>query len=130
MMKDAVKIWKLPMMPTTRLKNRTGVIIGTVMFQKRRQVLAPSISAASSSSFGTLCKPARKMIICGPMDQRLIRMKAGLVKGGLNSQATGAIPKTFRNSFRIPYCEAEDAHPHHRAGDRRGDGRQIVHRAV
>ena len=60
MMKTAVKTWKLPIMPMIMLKKMIGEIIGIVTFMKRRQALAPSISAASCNFMGTPCRPARK----------------------------------------------------------------------
>ena len=45
------------------LKKIVGEIIGSVTCQKRCQALAPSIDAASYSSCGTPCRPARKTII-------------------------------------------------------------------
>src|SRR5450759_3295170 len=85
MTKALVKTWKLPTIPITRLKNRTGDKMGREIDQKRCHELAPSISAASSSSAGIFCRPARNITICGPIAHRLIRMKAGLAYGGSNS---------------------------------------------
>ena len=47
----------------TRMKKVVGAISGTVMWRSRWNALAPSIVAASSSSCGIACRPARKMSI-------------------------------------------------------------------
>ena len=48
-----VKVWKEPMTPVIKVNRITGEIIGMVMCQKRRNLLAPSIVAASYSCVGT-----------------------------------------------------------------------------
>ncbi len=64
------------MVSSSTLKNSTGEIIGSVMFQNRRKGPAPSISAASYSSCGTCLSPARKMTIGAPNCQTVSATRA------------------------------------------------------
>ena len=50
----------------TSEKTITGFRSGNVTYQKRCQALAPSISAASCTSRGTPCRPARKITTWKP----------------------------------------------------------------
>src|SRR4051812_29163738 len=61
-----VKTLSAAMMPRIRLKSMVGEIIGSVIFQNLAQRPAPSISAASTNSLGTPCKPARKISMALP----------------------------------------------------------------
>ena len=79
-----------------------GEMIGMVTLVKRRQALAPSISAASCNSLGTPCRPARKMIIWKPVSHRLMMMRAGLAQPGSNSQLTGPSPNQCNTSLSTP----------------------------
>lgn len=57
--------------------------------KKRRIEPAPSIAAASCSSFGTVCRPARSItIIQGKLAQVLVMMTASIAVPGWPSQAT------------------------------------------
>src|SRR3954452_26131 len=83
-----------PMMVSTTLKNIVGEIIGSVMLQNLRQAPAPSISAASYISWGTLWRAARKMIILLPP---MVPQSATIVTDGIAqvpdwSQAGPSIP--------------------------------------
>lgn len=54
------------------------------MLKKLRTLPAPSIDAASMTSSGTVCSPARKMIISVPrLRQTAIRMSEAEPKPGL-----------------------------------------------
>ncbi len=66
------------------------LICGTVMEKKRRMVPAPSISAASCSSIGTVCRPARSMtIIQGNDCQVFATITAIMAVVGFASHACG-----------------------------------------
>src|SRR3981189_3229387 len=65
-MKAVSNVWNAAIKARMPLKKRVGEIIGSVICQKRSRVLAPSIDAASYSSCGMPCRPARKMTIMLP----------------------------------------------------------------
>src|SRR5579859_7508735 len=65
-MNGTSNVWNATMQASTELKNSVGEIIGKVTWRKRLMVLAPSIEAASYSSLGMPCRPARKMTIMLP----------------------------------------------------------------
>ncbi len=52
------KIWKAPMKVITDAKNMVGVISGSVTKKKVCTRFAPSTTAASVISAGTVCSPA------------------------------------------------------------------------
>ena len=54
-----VKVWNEAMMPVISVNRITGLIMGKVTCQKRRQAPAPSRLAASYSSVG--CTPAPRV---------------------------------------------------------------------
>ena len=58
-MKTCPKIWNDPMMCVTKTKSSTGRRRGSVIAQKLRHPVAPSMAAASYSSRGMSCSPAR-----------------------------------------------------------------------
>src|ERR1700674_2669619 len=65
-MKATSNVWKAAIQASTELKKSVGEIIGRVTCQNRSRACAPSIEAASYSSWGMPCSPARKMTIMLP----------------------------------------------------------------
>ena len=49
------------------------------------------------------CKPAKKMIVVGPIPQRLIRIKAGFDQTSLLNQGGPGMPTRARRSLISPY---------------------------
>src|SRR5947199_3782570 len=90
------------MMRRTRLKRIVGVNNGRVTNRKRCQVPAPSRDAASSSSAGTFCNPARKMIMVPPTLHRLIRIRVGSAHCVLASQPGPGIPTEDNRELTRP----------------------------
>jgi hypothetical protein len=76
------------------LKSTTGESIGSVTCQKRCTAPAPSMLAASYSSSGTPCSPARKMIMRLPPTepQSAISTTEGIAHSALPSQRGPATP--------------------------------------
>ncbi|SKF62095.1 Uncharacterised protein [Mycobacteroides abscessus subsp. abscessus] len=62
------------MVVVTRTNNRVGRSRGKVMCQKRWEADAPSMAPASCSSSGTVCNPARKMIMDVPKLRQVAMM--------------------------------------------------------
>ncbi len=68
-----------------------GRSIGTVIFQKRCQRLAPSRMAASCMSAGTACSAARYITMYQPRPRHSVtNMMANSARLSLESQPTGA----------------------------------------
>src|SRR6185503_8683748 len=65
--------------------------------------LAPSISAASYRCCGISCKPAKKMIVVGPIPQRLIKIKAGFDQTSLLNHGGPGMPTRASRSLINPY---------------------------
>src|ERR1700733_1789058 len=97
-MSTAPKDWKAKIVPTTTAKKMGGESRGTVMRQNRVQAPAPSIRAASSSSSGTVCRPANMMMKDRPRNcQMEISATAGRAHVVLSSAGgLGLIPSQGR----------------------------------
>ena len=63
MVKNRTNIWKFDTMEVSVTVFTTGMMHGTVMHQNFCAPVAPSISAASFRSSGTVCSPERSIII-------------------------------------------------------------------
>src|SRR5579883_2177877 len=84
------------MIPRIKLKKMVGEIIGTTTWRNFVHHPAPSTRAASSSSFGTPWRPARKMIIAPPpmVAQSARRMNDGITVEESVNQGKSQIPST------------------------------------
>ena len=80
------------MKPVMTTKKRTGESSGRVTWRKVDQRPAPSILAASYSSGGTPCSPARKIGIDAPTPQRCMKTRTGFDWVGLSSQSCRGTP--------------------------------------
>ena len=60
------KSWIVPMTDRNMLIRMVGPSSGSVTCRNACQALAPSVAAASVSSCGMLCRPARKRIMWKP----------------------------------------------------------------
>ncbi|MEM9609396.1 MAG: hypothetical protein AAGA99_18370 [Actinomycetota bacterium] len=81
-----------------------GLIIGQVTWRKSCQLLAPSMRAASYSSFGTPLSAAMKMIIALPTPQVAMSPKVGVSQGASLSQSGPPIPNTASSRLSQPSC--------------------------
>ena len=80
-----------------------GFISGRVMLANVRHLPAPSTAAASLSSVGMACRPARKMIIRVPMLRQIVMIiSAGRANLVSCSQSGPSMPKTASSEFSRP----------------------------
>jgi hypothetical protein len=102
--KAVVNTLRAPMTPNTRLKKKVAEIMGNVTWRNLAHAPAPSSSAASDSSTGTPCRPARKISIALPpvLAHRLMIMIDGKAHSLLASHDGPAIPMALRARFAGP----------------------------
>ena len=127
MMYADANTWNAPIRPSSRLKKITGDSIGRVTARNRWNAPAPSISAASYSSFGICFSPARKITIVAPNCHTASRIIAGSTSSRVPDPPAQIDPEEAQRVVDRAVV-GEHRPPHDRDRHRRADQRRGVER--